>query len=1334
MKQFTNRLASLLSQPWSRLQRRFQTANPGSVLIMVVALIVLLALMGTAYVGSARMERFASVATTNQRALRDATDSYARQLLDQVKALIVTDANSGNLVTAPSDAQTTTQVLAARAPGLLPDLVKEGPSTQHPPTPVWPVISRFAGRKFESPWNLAVDGGTLEYQPGSNVYFAPTNIVIHYPIASASNSSRVDPILFGQTRTFPAFQRYAPLIPAVSLETYVDDGPYLAADATGAGVADSALVRLSTSSIQGVEFYGAIRVIDNSSAFNVNTAWGRAIDLDDNGNCYNFVPSDLDLLGAMNATTSNGAPTEMIGLNKRRFSGPALSGIKKDDAGMDHPDVRYLNAADEFWNGLGRRPDYPNGWDKMGDKTGNVFERPYSWSDTAALAYHGGLLNLENPLSKLDLNLSTIKDKTQAGADSIYASAANAVVNPQNRFSSFAANNVGYWYDWYWNFDGVTTPAGAKIQFPLTKTGSPNPFGLSVSGRPFYPLRGLTVANNPVANLCKVVDYASIPGSAKSPAVPSAEALPLPNIVHPVKASLNTADFPELWQAYINIMAGSAQVVPVAGKLPFTVPFDNPITPAPATENGGMFRNVLRHPLAGTTKSTIFVSPINRAPQRLDSSNVLLLRAASAAVNAMTLREGHGYNPNGSSYFIPDPVRRAISLRTVAGKDVQALVYGVTANPYITEIYANTDQSDHGGKKNDGGFVAVKLYNPYPFDIDLNDYQFAIVDRRSTAVTLPNMNVTMLNPFKITAGKNMIPGKGTYLLTNYSGKAAGAGLADTFYWPLGSGLLDMPATEAWTVPDLYKVFGLGPAGEVGGELVLLRTLHHGDTKPEVPVDSYDFTGLSLTAGNPALPVQGWHYCRTVGTTTVASRWKFIYPGTYDATDGNKGLPRMEGTETESWKPADPEPWEITAGAFSVAGKKSLINTDTTSVYPNNFPGIELCNVDFGGFHKYKDGTKRVFPFGGFARVGDFIQAPFIGSYVLFEKNPQTLAGKDIANVLPKLVMEINPVTMDTCMADDGDATDDKFEQIGRFSPIEDNANNINDYAPLGTGFYRVDQTPAIPGDLPIHSKWRYRFAIGAVDQFTTVSNPDSDYFPNFNPLAWKGVPGEILVPVPNSQGAVKTPNKNEFATEGLLNINTASWRMLAAIEMIPLSQDNPAGDLNVQLAKLIVRYRDVDDGIKRIKGGITFPPQGHGAFNSLMELNKVFDPTDATRKKTFQNALGNLPSIRDPADPSYYNWGNYAPGPEFLPVKAGQKVDNASQNDWLPNTLMVTRISNLVTTRSDSFTAYVIIQGWRNARTQFPELVVQRRLALLIDRSALGLASGSPKVYTVPTD
>jgi hypothetical protein len=1271
--------------------------------------------------------------------LREAADAYAKQLIAQIESMASTDAPS--LVTCPTDSNATTLFTGSRAPTLLPDLKLGGPSTQFPTVPVWPTISRWQGQQFETPYVNPPQQPLVNFQASGNSYLGLTNIVISYSAANAATDSS----LYGQTRVFPAFRQYTPDPKNPLQYLLTTSGPFLAADATGAGVADSALIPLSSSTIQGVKFYGAIRVVDNADAFNANTSWSREQDLDANtGNCFNFFPSDLDWLGAMNSTTSStGTPLEMQYINSLRWDNgkvnktnpntvnPAAT-VVKDDNNVTRADFAYLNAADAFWMQLGRRPLNPNNFALFGDAT-SKYVQPYGNSDSAALAWHGQLIDLDNPLAKLDNQLSQLTTFPANKPDSIYAGAANCVGSAQDRFRYFAANNVGYWYDWNWNFDNVAANAASGLVFPIASSGAAP---TSISGLPFRSIRGMTVGNNPTANLCLMVDYATLPDPAKKAAVSPAQIVPVPSLTHPNRTSLNTADFPELWRAFINVMGGSLGPDPATGKTALYVPGDdlkNPMTP-----NGGICRNVLRDPNAGTSKSTGFTSPIDSASQRFDSKNVLLLRAALAAVNVMTLRESHGYNPTGA-YFIPDPVRQAISLQTVNGTPVQVLVYGATANPYIGEVYANTDQSDHSGKANDSGFVAIKLYNPYPFPIQLKDYRLAVVDRR--AGTYPNMPVTLLKVLTIPAATATIGANNTVLLTNYN---AAGGKPNVKYWPMEPFPAGPPATKIIVVPDLHLVLDdTANGGAAGGELVLLRHLNAGAASSvafEVPVDSYDFSGLKLNG--PKGMANRWHYIRTTGNGTAANRWKCIYPGTYTGKNAASDQPRVEGTDVVApWDPATkPEP--------GLNPKVLLTNATNTGTYAN-FNGIQICNADMGGFNKFTTNATRVFPFGAFARVGDVVQAPYVGSYVVLSSGTaQSVGLTPAAAAVPvpsfsTTVMEINPVTVDTCFADDGDQGDDKFEEVGRFCPVDSlGAGNYNDYNPYGY-YTNTDPNPGpTPGSVG-KSLWRYRFASSVVDQFTTVSNPELDYFPNINPIAWKARAGQKTpVAVPNLVSTKGNANNlNEFATEGRVNINSASWRMLAAIEMIPASQGGNAPYLfaavngmpaattyNQALAKFIVRYRDVDDGIPKTAGGNSYV-QGHGPFKSLMELNKVFDPKDPTR--TFQNALKKMTLVG--TDPTYYNWGNYAPGPAHHPAR-GTPADNLPASDWMEKTLMVSRISNMVTLRSDSFTAYVIVQGWRNAGTQFPDLVLQKRMAVLIDRSQVGTTNGTVSSYNIPTD
>src|SRR5206468_3606191 len=130
--------------------------------------------------------------------------------------------------------------------------------------------------------------------------------------------------------------------------------------------------------------------------------------------------------------------------------------------------------------------------------------------------------------------------------------------------------------------------------------------------------------------------------------------------------------------------------------------------------------------------------------------------------------------------------------------------------------------------------------------------------------------------------------------------------------------------------------------------------------------------------------------------------------------------------------------------------------------------------------------------------------------------------------------------------------DDAEEHIGRFSPMVMTNQGIDDYS--AWGYFGATVPNPDPNPVPQgvqgagnKPKWRYRFAMYAMDQFTTVSNPESDLYPNLALSSWIGK-GRPPAPVPNTVGTQAQPNnpETEYVTEGLVNINSASWRTLAA--------------------------------------------------------------------------------------------------------------------------------------------------------------------------------------------
>jgi len=187
-------------------------------------------------------------------------------------------------------------------------------------------------------------------------------------------------------------------------------------------------------------------------------------------------------------------------------------------------------------------------------------------------------------------------------------------------------------------------------------------------------------------------------------------------------------------------------------------------------------------------------------------------------------------------------------------------------------------------------------------------------------------------------------------------------------------------------------------------------------------------------------------------------------------------------------------------------------------------------------------------------------------------------------------------------------------------------------------------------------------------------------------------PAFTFVPVPGDRFRIfGLTSQDRVGTQGLININTAPWRVMAAIPWAR-TNDVPAGVnvrlVNETLARGIALYRDGDPS-----AGIA----PHGPFRSMFDLYKVPE---------FSFYQNQILAAQDPTGQQ----GDFMPLP-------GQ-VDNV-RLDYEEQYLLLNRVSNMLTTRSDTFTVYVLVQGWRGAGTPNPELVVQRRRAFTADRSGL---------------
>jgi hypothetical protein len=162
----------------------------------------------------------------------------------------------------------------------------------------------------------------------------------------------------------------------------------------------------------------------------------------------------------------------------------------------------------------------------------------------------------------------------------------------------------------------------------------------------------------------------------------------------------------------------------------------------------------------------------------------------------------------------------------------------------------------------------------------------------------------------------------------------------------------------------------------------------------------------------------------------------------------------------------------------------------------------------------------------------------------------------------------------------------------------------------------------------------------------------------------------------------------------LINVNTAPRKVLSMFPLVPDS----AG--NIDVTKTQAAARDIVSYVS-----------GTADIKTLFDLNLV-------TSKAFQTTY--IPYATD-----QHKQGDVYPN--F--VGGGTTATDTNFGSIKQQTLMMNRISNLITTKSDTFTVYLLVQGWREAGTQFPVLDWEKRQAFIVDRS-----TGTLRVTKVPTD
>ncbi len=1230
----------------------------GSVMIMVVALLVLLALMGTAWIATTRFDRGSSAQNVdNTRA-----EMMHRGVLDMVKATVMYDLFAGGQfrpavgnvyehldspdadANANADTHAKDMWLAERVPSL------------GGPMPRWRRISAglMPGAVFVDPLSV-FENAPRTYTTRSVI---PTEVEVNGVIYPAFF---LDANGDGQSDSADAF---------------------VAADTDGDGIADAGYVQLPGGPVGGVYYFAAVRIIDNNSAVNVTVAASKASVRGAPNYAREYLPTGIDLGKLMGATKESNrrAETErQLGLldayrsglydDMSRLQNAAASQsiyYKKpvSDDGRERNDFEFLDELDALWHQLGARPDAPG-------------------------------INLLNGNALVHFRRLPLTDMIPLAAGFVApgASAGNSIVEnlipitllPASSPRRYRADPQGL-VAWARNFEYVSTNEyrvdGPYSRRPLIVTG--NPVSNAISPRlpadrfgkgssfllptldmlPWTNLqadgnnyRGIwdskasyevgEIVSHPVQVGGGIFQWQFIcirPNSGRAP-LQSPDAWEYqPHSLYPLKASLNTATFRELFRAYWQVMCDEQN--------PNETPF-GPHSPALNDRRQDypqrMFRPALRDLQA-------------RRAVRMTAYEQLQIRAALAAINTIDLRDAD-----------QDLTSRTFQIYRGSTPFLEVTAYGLERQPFITQVYAYTDTiSNIDGRRNPAGLVAIELHNPHDTDLVLTNWRIGLLDRRTSRPNADRITFAKPDPFLLLP-QVVIPAREYRVLTNYrTGSRPGAGQpgnnADQPNAYAATGLpdavKDVDRNRLVYVRDLHKVldreFVLMRPRRADGALQTRNLPYDSFDEARIddlaPVDQHDLTGLRLSASPPI----AYNYVRE-NDRSSGDAWEFVYGGAYDwANSGGQGSPRhinnRDGTRAFDWDELAPDPANPQAYTQSKIGG-DLGRADSKSTFTNPFAPIQISGTGMPG--PVSANGKLGYPFGGFARNGDVLAVPYIGAYrirTLADRNRPI--GKD--EFAP--MVELNSVTMDVAFADDCDDTGNSRENVGRFWSTDANVAMLS----------------------------RYEWAKDLLD-YVTVLAPQDDYLPNIDPVRFSAAVPAHSAPYTNMMAVNNQIWDSVAGVEGLVNINTAPWPVLATLPMLPDARANS------ELAKAIVADREAK-----------------GPFRTVFDLHRVVQFQNAV--KAMQTATG------EPDDQD----GDFSP--------PGAGATDGVRNDFEEQFLLFNRISNMITVRSDSFVAYTAVQGWRLDPEIGPRLVVNRKAGLLIDRSNVTPYEKDPRIMLMPLE
>jgi DNA uptake protein ComE-like DNA-binding protein len=631
-----------------------------------------------------------------------------------------------------------------------------------------------------------------------------------------------------------------------------------------------------------------------------------------------------------------------------------------------------------------------------------------------------------------------------------------------------------------------------------------------------------------------------------------------------------------------------------------------------------------------------------------------------------------------------EPGHTPVVVRDLNGNEVagtspnsqRLVVYGFERQPFITEVYSSTSSLERGNPprvvaEESSALFVIELYNPYNETIALSDYELTDLNLSPDTSVRDEISLDLVPRMRHQRLSDEIPGDATLSLDHPS-------RFKTFCCGYGA-----------TCPDgAIRLSEDDFAFDKDSQVALLRTVIDPDGNPiKIIVDRFDLSGASVIPDPIGLQLLG------PGTSAPEL-------GEVSDTEGETiAVAAQRDTSPGFWRFPVPRSVKVWGADEARLGEANSDETYTKSVQSDIYPvhlDVFIGNVGNSVTAEEQDYLTSAYP--------------TTGSMLLVGRMAHVYEEVDdgSGNLIPGALTSPFNRTHGDLLGKIQKQQDKSI--LGQFDQIDNGRMPVFDVRPdVDLPRERnLDLSPLTTGGAP-----EVAYVAGRVEGLEALpwGQLIFDYF--------TAVPFEVLCPDPtewtNPSCGREYPRVDQSGArvQGRVNINTASWRVLAGIPMIDLERlPNAYREqlsrtvsasreiLGEDLARAIVAYREARDEWRQggfVAGSVGRYGDHRSPYSSKDELSAEYRPRMGYGFLT----VGELLNVRDPEAAGFEETQpqevpRFDAGANSFPRGAtveltGRTYPAASFEHAIAN--IVALDDNWVTTRSHVFTIYGVIRG-----------------------------------------